>query len=188
MRVLLAEDEPIIRMDVRRLLEELGCQVVGECRDGNTAVKLTMKLCPDVVLMDIKMPGTDGLAATRLIHKKLLAPVVLLTSYSDAETVLEATESGALCYLVKPVEKEKLGPALKVARQRFLEIKKLHSEVGKLSVAVADREVITRAKTTLQEKLHCKEQDAFNQMRKRSMDQHRKISAVAREIVEKEDK
>ncbi len=187
MRIILAEDEPIIRMDIRRMLEEIGHRVM-ECRDGDTAMTKTLKYLPDLVLMDIKMPGTNGLTVTRMIAEKMLAPVVLLTSYSDAETVQEAMDSGALGYLVKPVTKEKLGPALKVARQRFLEMRKLRTEVDSLSGSVADREVIARAKAVLQEQLNCGEEDAYRMLRKLSMDRQRKMGEVARDILGTEAK
>lgn len=182
LRVILAEDEPIIRMDSRRLLEELGHQVVGECRDGDVAVKLTLKHRPDIVLMDIKMPGTDGLAATRVIAKKMLAPVVLLTSYSDSDTVEEATKSGALGYLVKPLGKEKLGPALSVARQRFLEMQKLVIEVGSLRTVVLERSDIARTKAALQKKLGCSEEEAFRMLRKMSMNRQIRMGVVAKDL------
>lgn len=186
LRVILAEDEPIIRMDIRRLLEELGHEVVGECRDGSSAVILTRKYQPDLVVMDIKMPGTDGLVATRAIAEGMLAPVVLLTSYSDSETVQEAIESGALGYLVKPVDKSKLVPTLKVARQRFLEMRKLSTEVDSLAIVLEDRLVITRAKVALQKKLGCTEEEAFKILRKMSMDKQRKVADMAKCIIIKE--
>lgn len=183
MQVILAEDETIIRMDIKRMLEEIGCQVVGECRDGAMAVKLAQKYRPDVVLMDIKMPGTDGLTATRIISQKMLACVVLLTSYSDSETINKAMASGALGYLVKPIEKEKLEPALKVAYHRFVEMRKLRTDIKSLSAAASDRLIISRAKIILQKQMGFNEAEAYKMLRKQSMQQRRKISEVAKDIL-----
>jgi len=185
LRVVLAEDEPIIRMDVRRLLEDMGHQVVGECRDGDCAIRLTREYRPDVVLMDIKMPGIEGLEATRVIVEKMMAPVVLLTSYSDAETVQEAMDSGAFGYLVKPLDREKLAPALKIARQRFMEMRKLRTEVDRLLEANEDRIIISQTKALLQKRFGCTEDEAFRIIRKVSMDRHCRMGAVAREILSK---
>jgi len=183
MRVVLAEDEPIIRMDIKRMLEEIGCRVLGECRDGATAIELVKKCHPDIVLMDIKMPGTSGLAATRAITMEMLAPVVLLTSYSDPRTIEKAMASGALGYLVKPVEKKKLKPAFEVARQRFLEMRKLRTDIKGLSAAVADRSLIAQTKSMLQKKTGCSEEEAYSLLRRTSMNQQRKISEVAKDLL-----
>lgn len=188
LRVVLAEDEPIIRMDVRRMLEDMGHQVVGECRDGECAIRLTRECRPDVVLMDIKMSGMEGLEATRVIFEKMMAPVVLLTSFSDTETVQEAMDSGAFGYLVKPVERKKLGTALKLARQRFIEMRKLKTEVDRLLEAQEDRVVISRSKVLLQKKLGCTEEEAFKIIRKASMNRHCRMVEVAREILQKNTK
>lgn len=184
MKVVIAEDEPIIRMDIRNMLEELNHQVVAECRHGKAAVELAIKQKPDIILMDIKMmTGTDGLGATREIVKRMLAPVVLLTSYCDPETIEEAMACGALGYLTKPVDKEKLGPCLMIARHRFQELRRLNTEVRKLSTAVADREIISRSKALLQKKLGCSEEEAYQYLRKISMDQHKSMGSVAKEML-----
>ncbi|ABO49823.1 response regulator receiver and ANTAR domain protein [Desulforamulus reducens MI-1] len=185
LRVVLAEDEPIIRMDIRRMLEDMGHQVVGECRDGDEAIRLTKEYRPDVVLMDIKMPRMEGLAATQVIFEKMMAPVVLLTSFSDAETVQEAMDSGAFGYLVKPVDGKRLRTTLKVARQRFVEMRKLRTEVDRLSEANEDRIIISRSKLLLQKKLGCTEDEAFKIIRKTSMNRHCRMGEVAREILRK---
>ncbi len=183
MRVILAEDEPIIRMDVRGLLEELGHQVVAECRDGAAAVAYTRQFRPDLVLMDINMPGTNGLEATMQITQQRLAPVVLLTSYCDGETVQVATNSGAFGYLIKPIDRDKLSPVIQVARQRFLEVQKLNADVKVLQEAIVDRQVISLAKMFLQQHAGYSEEEAFKLIRKWSMDQQRKMSDVAKDIL-----
>lgn len=186
MRIVLAEDDPIIRMDIRRLLEDTGCQVVAECGDGANAIKLTQKQRPQVVLMDIKMPGTDGITATRSITRQKLAPVVLLTSYSDQNTIQEAMNSGALGYLLKPVDKNKLHPTLQIANQRFLEMCKLSIEVNGLEGTLADRTDVLKAKIMLQKKLCCSEEAAYDIIRRMSMSQQCTIGIVARQILKKE--
>lgn len=185
MRVVLAEDEPITRLDIKRLLEELGCQVVAQCSDGDSALIFTQKHRPNVVLMDIKMPDTDGLTATKLISRKGLAPVVLLTSYSDPETIEEAMESGALGYLLKPVDKKKLLPTLQIACQRFQELQKLSQEVEGLTATMADRPIILQAKDILRKIKGCSEDEAYHMLRSMSMEQHKSMELVAREILNK---
>ncbi|MEG6521022.1 ANTAR domain-containing response regulator [Desulfotomaculum sp. 1211_IL3151] len=185
MRILVAEDEPIIRMDLCSLLEELGHQVIGECRNGRDAIKITQELRPDIVLMDIKMPDVDGLTATKVIRDKKLSAVVLLTSFSDQNTITKAIDSGALYYLVKPIVREKLKPALKIAYKRFTDMQRLNQEVRELSETLSERDVISRSKLVLQQKLGCSEEAAYKVLRKLSMERQQRMIVTAKQLLHK---
>ncbi|MBI2200886.1 MAG: response regulator, partial [Armatimonadetes bacterium] len=153
LRILIADDEAVIRLGLRAMLEAQGFRVVGEAADGTRAVDLVSKLKPDLVFLDIKMPGMDGLqAATRLMGERAV-PVVILTAYSDREFVDAAKDSGVLAYLVKPVRESDLRPAIEVAMARFREIQTLRGEVGDLEDILESRKLIERAKGILMRKL-----------------------------------
>lgn len=186
LRILIADDEAVIRLGLRAMLEAQGYRVVGEAADGTRAVDLVSKLKPDLVFLDIKMPGMDGLqAATRLMGERAV-PVVILTAYSDREFVDAAKDSGVLAYLVKPVRESDLRPAIEVAMARFREIQTLRGEVGDLEDILESRKLIERAKGILMRKLGIDEAEAFARIQRESRNTRRPMKEVAHEIIEGE--
>lgn len=186
LRILIADDEAVIRLGLRAMLEAQGYRVVGEAADGTRAVDLVSKLKPDLVFLDIKMPGMDGLqAATRLMGERAV-PVVILTAYSDREFVDAAKDSGVLAYLVKPVRESDLRPAIEVAMARFREIQTLRGEVGGLEDILESRKLIERAKGILMRKLGIDEAEAFVRIQRESRNTRRPMKEVAHEIIEGE--
>ncbi|MBN2847056.1 MAG: response regulator [Coriobacteriia bacterium] len=181
-RVLIAEDEALIRMDLREMLVEEGHEVVGEARDGAEAIALARELSPDVVFMDVKMPGTDGLTAARTIGEERLAPVVMVTAFSQQSYVDEATGAGAMAYLVKPFTKRDIVPAMTVAVSRFAESRALESEVDDLSERLETRKALDRAKGVLMAK-GLTEPEAFRRLQKLAMDRRKPLRAVAEAVV-----
>jgi len=182
MRVLIAEDEAIIRMDLREMLSEEGHEVVGEARDGGEAIALARELDPDIIFMDVKMPGTDGISAARVITAERLAPVVMVTAFSQAAYVSDAVEAGAMAYLVKPFTKRDILPAMQVAASRFAETRALEDEVADLGERLATRKSLDRAKGVLMAKGFT-EDEAFRRLQKLAMDKRRSLRAVAEAIV-----
>ncbi len=182
MRVLIAEDEALIRMDLREMLEEDGHEVVGEARDGAEAVTLARELRPDIVFMDVKMPGTDGIAAAGTIAEEALAPVVMVTAFSQQTYVEEATAAGALGYLVKPFEKKDILPAMQVAVARFAETKALVDEVADLGERLETRKWLDRAKGVLMAR-GMAEAEAFRRLQKLAMDRRKPLREVAEAVV-----
>ncbi|GAV30989.1 MAG: response regulator [Anaerosomatales bacterium] len=181
-RVLIAEDEAIIRMDLREMLEEEGHQVVGEARDGEEAIRLARELRPDVVFMDIKMPGVDGIAAARALCDERIAPVVMVTAFSQATYVEEACAAGAMAYLVKPFAKKDILPAMQVAVARFAEARALEEEAADLSERLETRKLLDRAKGVLMAQ-GLSEPEAFRRIQKLAMDKRMPLKEVARAIV-----
>src|SRR5919107_765915 len=161
-RVLVAEDEALIRMDLAEMLREEGYEIVGEAGDGQEAVDLAESLRPDLVIMDVKMPRRDGIDAASEIASKRIAPIVVLTAFSQRDLVERARDAGAMAYLVKPFSISDLIPAIEMAASRFAEITVLEREVDDLSERLAARKVIERAKVHLQESLGLSEPDAFS--------------------------
>jgi AmiR/NasT family two-component response regulator len=182
-RVLVAEDEALIRLDLVEMLTEEGYAVVGEAADGERAVALARDLRPDVVLLDIKMPGLDGLRAAQRITGERIAPVVMLTAFSQRELVEAAADAGALAYLVKPVSKEDLTPQIEVAMARHAQIAALESEVEGLTERLDARKVIERAKGRLQVDRGISEPDAFRWLQKTAMDRRCTMRAVAEGVL-----
>lgn len=182
MRVLIAEDEALIRMDLREMLTEEGHQVVGEARDGAEAVALARELAPDVIFMDVKMPGVDGIAAAGQICGERLAPVVMVTAFSQTTYVQEACEAGAMAYLVKPFTKRDIMPALQVAVSRFAETRALEDEVSELEERLATRKAMDRAKGVLMAR-GLTEPDAFRRLQKLAMDKRMTLRQVAEAVV-----
>ena len=182
-RVVIADDDPIIRMDLREMLTDLNYQVVGEAADGKNAVALARDLKPELVIMDIRMPEMDGIEAAQTLTQESIAPVLLLTAYSEPELVRRATEAGVVGYLVKPFREAQLGPAIEVTLGRFREFQQLHKELGDLKEALEARKVIDRAKGMLMDRFGLSEADAFRRIQKRSMDTRKSMREVAEAIL-----
>ena len=182
MRVLISEDEALIRMDLREMLTEEGHEVVAEARDGAEAIALAREHRPDVVFMDVKMPGTDGLQAARVISEERLAPVVMVTAFSQATYVEQATAAGAMAYLVKPFSKQDVLPAMTVAVTRFAEARALEAEVDDLAARLETRKALDRAKGVLMAK-GLSEPDAFRRLQKLAMDRRLTLREVADAII-----
>ena len=183
LRILIADDEAVIRLGLRSMLEDQGYRVVGEAADGDRALALVRRLRPDLVLLDIKMPGIDGLEAARALLAEPPVPVIVLTAYADREFVDRAKEAGVLAYLVKPVRESDLRPAIEVALARFREIRALREDIGSLEDALATRKVVERAKGLLMEKQGLTEQEAFRKIQKASMNNRKSMREVAEAIL-----
>lgn len=183
-RVVVAEDESLIRMDIVEILTDAGYEVVGEAGDGETAVALATDLRPDLVVMDVKMPGLDGISAAERLSKNHIAPVVLLTAFSQKELVERASEAGALAYVVKPFTPNDLLPAIEIALSRFRQIIALEAEVADMVERFETRKLVDRAKGLLNEKMGLSEPDAFRWIQKASMDRRLTMHEVAQTIVE----
>lgn len=182
-KAVIADDEAIIRMDLRALLEDLGHIVVGEAADGQKALELTRSLRPDVVIMDIKMPIMDGLDAAKIINEEKLSPVVLLTAYSQKDLIERAKEAGVFAYLIKPFQESDLLPAIEIAVSRYLDMQELESTVGNLSEKLETRKIVDRAKGILMDKYHMQEADAFRRIQQQSMNQRRSMREIADAII-----
>jgi response regulator NasT len=182
-RVVIAEDEAIIRLDLKETLEEEGYDVVGETGRGDQAVELVREHRPDVAILDIKMPGLDGLEAARLISDERICPVLVLTAFSQREVVEQARDAGALAYLVKPFQKSDLIPAIEVAIGRFRELQSLSGEVDALEEQLESRKLIDRAKGVLMDECGMREQDAFTFIQRTAMSQRTKMRDVAERIL-----
>jgi AmiR/NasT family two-component response regulator len=182
-RVVVAEDEAIIRLDLKEMLEEEGLEVVGEAGDGDAALRLARDHAPDLVIMDIKMPGMDGLSAAERIVDEELAAVLILTAFSQDALVRRAAEAGAMGYLVKPFQKSDLLPAIEVAVARGAQLTALKREARDASERLATRKVVDRAKGRLMDRDGMTEADAFRLLQKRAMDERRSLRAVAEEVL-----
>ena len=183
MRILVAEDETIIRLDLRDLIEQAGHEVCGEARDGVEAVELARELDPDLAVMDVKMPRLDGIEAARRILDERPIPIVMLTAYGQEELVSPAIEAGVFGYLVKPFREQDLLPAIQTARARHEELAALREEAESLSEALAARKTIERAKGLLMEKEKLTEEEAFARLRKASQVSGRPLKVVAEAVV-----
>lgn len=182
-RVVIAEDEALIRLDLREMLEEEGYEIVGEAADGEQAIELAEAQLPDLVICDIKMPKLDGIAAASQIAAKRIAPVVILTAFSQRDLIEQARDAGAMAYLVKPFQKKDLLPAIEMATSRFGEIKALESEVSDLQGRLEARKVIERAKGILQADQRMTEPEAFRWIQRSAMDQRTSMKAIAELVV-----
>ena len=182
-RVVVAEDESLIRMDIVETLKDHGFEVVGEAADGNKAVALANELKPDLIVMDIKMPDLDGLSAAEKIAE-LRIPVVLLTAFSQQELVMRAAEVGAMAFLVKPFTPQDLMPAIEIALSRHQQFVALEAEVSDLSERLETRKLIERAKGVLSEKMKLTEPEAFRWIQKASMDRRLSMADVARTVLD----
>jgi AmiR/NasT family two-component response regulator len=182
-RILVAEDETIIRLDLRDLLERAGFEVCAEARDGEEAVALARSERPDLAIMDVKMPRLDGIEAARRILEENPIPIVMLTAYGQEELVSRAVEAGVFGYLVKPFREQDLLPAIRAARARHDELQALRAEAESLTEALAARKVIERAKGLLMEKENLNEQQAFERLRKASQVSQRPLKVIAEAVV-----
>ena len=183
-RVLLAEDEALIRLDLKEMLEEEGYDVCGEVADGASAVRVALELRPDLVILDVKMPVLDGISAAEQIVAARVAPVVILTAFSQRDLVERAREAGAMAYLVKPFQKVDLLPTIEMAVSRFTELVELEREVADLTGRLEARKLIDRAKGVLQTGHGLTEPAAFRWIQRVSMDQRRSMRAVAQDVVD----
>ncbi len=181
---MIAEDEALIRLDLAEMLAEEGYEVVGQAGDGEAAIALVMEHRPDLVVMDVKMPKLDGIAAASQIAAARIAPVVMLTAFSQRELVERARDAGAMAYLVKPFSKSDLVPAIEMAMSRFAEITALEKEVGDLTGQLATRKAVERAKSLLQEALGLTEPEAFSWIQRTAMDLRLPMQQVAQGVID----
>ena len=182
-RVVVAEDEAVIRLDIVEMLREVGYDVVGEAADGESASRLAEELRPDLVVMDIKMPILDGISAAERIARARIAPVVLLTAFSQKELVERARDAGAMAYVVKPFTSADLIPALEIALSRHAEISSLESEISDLTERFETRKLVERAKSLLQTSMGLSEPEAFRWIQKTSMDRRLTMREVAETVL-----
>jgi response regulator NasT len=182
-RVIIADDESLIRMDLREMLTNLGYLVVGEAGDGRSAVNLAREVRPDIVVMDVKMPYMDGIEAARVLTEERIAPVLLLSAYSQQELVQRARQAGVAGYLVKPFRESDLTPAIEVVLARFSEFRALEREVASLGDALETRKLVDRAKGILMDTQGLNENDAFRRIQKMSMNNRKSMRSVAEAII-----
>jgi two-component system, response regulator PdtaR len=182
MRVLIAEDEALIRMDLREMLEEEGHEVVGEARDGAEAIALARTVSPDVVFLDVKMPNVDGIEAARTISAEAIAPVVMVTAFSQAGLVEEAAKAGAMGYVVKPFSRTDILPAMQVAVSRHAEMALLEKQVGDLTERLETRKTLDRAKGLLMAD-GLTEPEAFKRLQRLAMDKRKTLRQVADAVI-----
>jgi AmiR/NasT family two-component response regulator len=183
-RVVIAEDEALIRMDLAEMLQEEGYEVVGQAGNGEDAVKLAAEHRPDLVILDVKMPVLDGISAAERIGADKIAPVLMLTAFSQRELVERARDAGAMAYLVKPFSKADLVPAIEMATSRYEELRALENEVADLAARFETRKLVDRAKGLLQVQLGMTEPEAFRWIQKTSMDRRLTMREVAQAVVD----
>ena len=183
LRLVIADDESIIRMNLRETLVGLGYVVVGDAGDGVSAIHLARELRPDLVIMDIKMPKLDGIAAAKVLTEEKIAPVLLLTAYSDRELVERARDAGVVNYIVKPFREAELLPAIEIALARFAEFNSMATELGDLKDTMETRKLVERAKGVLMDTQGLKEQDAFRKIQQLSMNTRKSMREIAQAIL-----
>jgi AmiR/NasT family two-component response regulator len=183
LRLVIADDESIIRMNLRETLVGLGYLVVGDAGDGLSAIHLARELRPDLVIMDIKMPKLDGIQAAKVLTEEKIAPVLLLTAYSDRELVDRAREAGVVNYIVKPFREAELLPAIEIALARFAEFNTINKELGDLKDTMETRKLVERAKGVLMDTQGLKEQDAFRKIQQLSMNTRKSMREIAQAIL-----
>ncbi|MBJ7393415.1 MAG: response regulator [Candidatus Nanopelagicales bacterium] len=188
LRVVVAEDEALIRLDLVEMLTEAGYEVVGQAGDGEAAIEITEKEKPDLVVMDVKMPKLDGISAAERIANQRIAPVVILTAFSQKDLVERARDAGAMAYLTKPFTIDDLMPAIELAVSRFQEIKQLDAEVTDLQEQLKARKMIEKAKGILMKNLSITEPEAFKWMQKTAMDKRRSMTDVAQLVMDEFEK
>lgn len=182
-RIVIAEDEVISRMDLREMIENLGYEVVGDVGDGVATVNLVRQTKPDLVLMDIKMPGLDGISAAATLHEENVSPVLLLTAYSDRDFVDRAVEAGVMGYLVKPFAEAQLKPAIDVALERWRETRQLRENLEDTRESLETRKVLDRAKGVLMDSQNIKEAEAFRRIQRLSMNSRKSMREVAEALL-----
>jgi response regulator NasT len=182
-RVLIADDDAVIRMDLKAMLEDIGHEVVGEADNGETACYLARSLKPDIVLLDIMMPKMNGLDAAACISQERLAPVLLLTAYSEAPMIEQATRAGVLAYLVKPFRKQELQPAIEIAIARYRELAALEGEIEGLHGQMETRKTVGRAKAILMERHGLAEREAFRRLQAQSLAMNKSLKDIADAII-----
>ncbi len=183
-RVLIAEDEALIRLDLKEMLAEEGYDVVGEAGDGEQAVALAVELKPDLVILDVKMPKKDGIAAAAEITDAQIAPVIILTAFSQPDLIEQASEAGAMAYLVKPFTKSDLLPAIEVAVARYSELVTLRAEVADITERLEVRKIIDRAKGLLMTKQKMTEPEAFRWLQRAAMDRRASMRDIAQAVLD----
>ena len=183
LKILLADDEAILRLDLREMLTDAGHEVIGEAANGEEAVKLAKELKPEFIIMDVKMPVMDGLTAAKLIAAENIAPVLLLTAYSQQDIVEKASEAGVIAYLVKPIREEQLFPAMEIAEKRFQEMQKLNGELAQLKESLETRKLLDRAKGILMAAHGMTEQEAYRKMQQFSMAKRISLKALVESII-----
>jgi len=183
LRIVVAEDEALIRLDLAEMLEELGYDVVGQASDGEQAVALVNEHKPDVVIMDVKMPVLDGISAAEQIGKERIAPVIMLTAFSQKELVERARDAGVMAYIVKPFTQADLAPAVDIATSRWAELKALEGEIADLGERLETRKAVDRAKGILMTRLKLSEADAFRWIQKTAMDRRLGMREVADAVI-----
>lgn len=183
LNIVIADNESIIRMDLREMLEEQGHTIVGEAHDGKQALELTRRYRPDLVMMDIKMPNMDGITAAKAIADEGISPVILLTAFSDSEIVNRAKDAGVLAYLVKPVREESISPAIEIALSRWQEMKELERELEEAKGSLEFRKTLDRAKGILMDAHNISESEAYRRIQRYSMVKRKTIKEVAEAIV-----
>lgn len=184
LRIMIVDDDSLVALSLRSQLEALGHRVVAEASNGKEAVRLAQSVDPDLILMDIKMPEMDGLAASRAIMHERPVPIVLLTSYSDPALIAEADEAGVQAYLVKPVDEAELRPAIQLAISRYRQLQGLAAEVESLKQALADRKLVERAKGILMRRLNLSEEEAYIRLRQQARSRRVKMAEIARSIIQ----
>ena len=182
-RIILAEDDAVIRMDLKEELERQGYLVVGQVGDGQSAVNLARELRPDLVIMDFRMPELDGIAAAEILTREKIAPVVLLTAYSEEDLIERARAAGVVHYVTKPWRQSDLKPAIEIALSRFQEFRTIEAKVKDLEETLATRKVVERAKGVLMDKYKLTEQEAFRRIQKLSMNNRKSMREVAEAIL-----
>ena len=183
LRIVVAEDEAIIRLDLAEMLVESGYEVVGQASNGEQAVELTREHRPDLVIMDVKMPVLDGISAAEEIGKERIAPVIMLTAFSQKELVERARDAGVMAYIVKPFTRDDLSPAIDIARSRWTELTALESEVTDLGERLETRKAVDRAKGVLMQQLKLSEAEAFRWIQKTAMDRRLGMREVAEAVI-----
>jgi response regulator NasT len=182
-RIVIADDQSVIRLDLKQMLSNLGYTVVGEAGDGLSAVNLARELKPELVIMDIMMENMDGIAAAKILTEERIAPVLLLTGYSQQELIARAKEAGVVSYIVKPFRAEELVPNIEIAIERFREFRSMEKEIADLKDALETRKLVDRAKGILMDKQGLNEAEAFRKIQKMSMNSRKSMKEIAEAII-----
>lgn len=183
LRVLIADDEPIIRLDLRQMLEALGYEVVGEAGDGIQALELARQLEPDITILDVKMPGMDGIETAHILNEEKIGPAILLTAYSDPDLIARAKERGVYAYIVKPFKQADLNPAIEIALARYQEALALEQKIAQLEDKLEARKLIERAKGILMDVYGLREHEAYRRIQTQSMNTRKTMREIAEAII-----